>query len=358
MGLNLDISIIVPAYNAEAIIEKCLKAIYQESKNFNSEIIVIDDHSNDKTCEIVEKFKSTKLVKLKENKGVGHARNLGARIARHKILCYIDSDLIISQNSILHLVKKLRQDKNIGSVGAIPEVHNLNSKSWSSSFVCLKSCYGFEHIEKETEVSDIQSEFCVIFKEFLKQIGGWKEFSKAGGEEYDLGYKILQANKKNIKIKDASYKTHWANLYLRFKKNIVRTEKYIYVLLNKKKFDSIGSFATSQQALSSFFTLLMLIFIFLSFYLDKWLVISGLIMSFIVQIIFEYRFLVFAKKYFGLKMLFFSLFGIQIINIGIIFGVIYFFLNKIKIFFLRIISFDHDESKYVGEYKDEKQSKD
>ena len=57
-------------------------------------------------------------------------------------------------------------------------------------------------------------------------------------------------------------------------------------------------------------------------------------------------------------MLFFSLFGIQIINIGIIFGVIYFFLNKIKIFFLRIISFDHDESKYVGEYKDEKQSKD
>ena len=54
MGLNLDISIIVPAYNAESIIEKCLKAIYHESKNFNSEIIVIDDHSNDKTCEIVE----------------------------------------------------------------------------------------------------------------------------------------------------------------------------------------------------------------------------------------------------------------------------------------------------------------
>ena len=133
----------------------------------------------------------------------------------------------------------------------------------------------------------------------------------------------------------------------------------------KKKFDSIGSFATSQQALSSFFTLLMLIFIFLSFYLDKWLVISGLIMSFIVQIIFEYRFLVFAKKYFGLKMIFFSLFGIQIINIGILLGVIYFFLNNIKIFFikiknlfLRINSLDHDESKYVEEYKDKKRSND
>ena len=187
MGLNSSISIIVPAYNAEAAIEECLKTIYQESKNLNSEIIVIDDHSNDKTCEIVEKFKSTKLVKLKKNKGVGYARNLGARIARNKILCYIDSDIIISENSILYLVKKLHQDKNIGSVGAIPEVHNLNSKSWSSNFVCLKSCYGFEHAEKETEVSDVQSEFCVIFRELLKQVGGWKAFRKVGGEEYDLG---------------------------------------------------------------------------------------------------------------------------------------------------------------------------
>ena len=109
----------------------------------------------------------------------------------------------------------------------------------------------------------------------------------------------------------------------------------------------------------------MLIFILLSFYLDKWLVISVLFISFIVQIIFEYKFLVFAKKYFGLKMLFFSLFGIQIINIGILLGVIYFFFNNIKIFFinsknifLRIISFDREENKYVGEYKDEKRSKD
>ena len=72
---------------------------------------------------------------LKKNKGVGYARNLGARIARNKILCYIDSDIIISENSILYLVKKLHQDKNIGSVGAIPEVHNLNSKSWGIKFI-------------------------------------------------------------------------------------------------------------------------------------------------------------------------------------------------------------------------------
>ena len=64
-----------------------------------------------------------------------------------------------------------------------------------------------------------------------------------------------------------------------------------------------------------------------------------LFLSFIVQVIFEYKFLVFAKKHFGLKMLFFSLFGIQIINIGILLGVIYFFLNNIKNFFINIKNF-------------------
>ena len=49
------ISIIVPAYNSEKNIEECLKSICNESKKFESEIIVIDDGSIDKTSEIVKK---------------------------------------------------------------------------------------------------------------------------------------------------------------------------------------------------------------------------------------------------------------------------------------------------------------
>ena len=166
------ISIIVPAYNSEKNIEECLKSICNESKNFESEIIVIDDGSIDKTSEIVKKFKTIKLIKLKKNKGVGYVRNLGARLARYKILCYIDSDLIILKNSILNLVKRLYQNNNVGSVSGIQETSNLNLESWSSNFVCLKSCYGLEEIEKETELQACASDFCVISKELLKQAGG------------------------------------------------------------------------------------------------------------------------------------------------------------------------------------------
>ena len=49
-------SIIIPAYNSEETIEPCLEKIINESKNFESEIIVVDDNSDDRTTEIVKKL--------------------------------------------------------------------------------------------------------------------------------------------------------------------------------------------------------------------------------------------------------------------------------------------------------------
>jgi glycosyltransferase involved in cell wall biosynthesis len=332
MEANYAVSVIIPAYNAEETIKDCLDKILLESKNLESEIIVIDDKSTDNTCEIIKRFKSIKLVELKKNRGVGYARNLGAKIARHNIICYIDSDLIISKNSIFLLADKLNQNDSYGSVGAIQEIHNLNTKSWSSNFVCLKSCYGFENIENEIEFSGIHSEFCVISKEFLKEIGGWKFYSNAGGEEFELGHRIRQFNKKNILIKDASYRTYWASLYLRFKKVVDRTEKYISIFLNKKEFDSTGSFATSEQAFSSFLTLNIYILSLSYLFIDKWLLVNIVLLLLFVQAIIEFKFMVFAYKYFGLKMLFFSLFGIQVINTGVILGAVFFILDKTRSF--------------------------
>ena len=331
MNSNYPVSIIVPTYNSQKTIKECLASICEEAKNFESDIIVVDDDSSDKTIEIVKKFESIKLIKLTKNLGVGNARNIGAQNARYDTLCYIDSDLIISNNSIINLVKKLNENKNIGSVSAIQETINLNTKSWSSNFVCLKSCYGFERVEKETESTTCASEFCVISKTFLNRIGGWKLYRNAGGEEFDLGYEINQVNKKNLRIKDASYRTFYVSLYERFLRIVDRTEKYIHIFLRKKNFESTGSFATLNQSFSAFLTLLILISISLSLFFNKGSLILILAVLFIIQTIIEFKFLIFAKKNYGFSMLFFSFYGIQIINIGILLGTVYFVCRKIKL---------------------------
>jgi len=333
MNINYRASIIIPTYNSQETIEKCLLNIIEETKKFESEIIVIDDNSNDSTLEFVSKFKQINIVKLDINQGVGNARNIGAKIAKYETLCFIDSDLVITNNSIVNLIKKLNEKSDIGSVSAIQEVINLNTKDWSSNFVCLKSSYGFENVKKEVEFSVCTSEFCVMSKETLNQVGGWKPLRNAGGEEFDLGYKINQLNKKNYKITNSTYKTSYVNLYTRFKRIVDRTEKYIPVFAEKKKFDTKGSFATFNQFISSLLTLTIIILFLCSPILNKSLLAMGLLSLFFIQIIVEINFLFFAKKHYGLKMMLFSLFGIHVINFGLILGVFYFVFRKV--FFIR-----------------------
>ena len=333
MKLNKNLSVIIPVYIGEETIEECILNIIHEVKEYTHEIIVIDDNSTDKTFNIASKFKNIRLIKLQKNMGVGYARNLGIRYSKYNILCYIDSDLIISKNSIYHLLEKIDQNENIGSVGGIPVLPNLNKKNWSSNFVALKSLFGFRDLKNEWETSEVQSEFFVINKEFLKGIGGWEFFRNAGGEEYELGNRINDSGKKNYKIKNATYTTSWDNLFIRFKKVIDRTEKYLHIFLEKKRFETEESFASSEQATSAIITALLIFLILLNFLMNSSIVLVCFLFFFIIQLFLESKFLIYSNNFFGIKMFFFSLYGIQIINIGILLGGFLFLFNKVKNFF-------------------------
>ena len=320
MKTKYKLSVIVPAYNAEKIIKDCLNRILQETKKIVSEIIVVDDCSTDNTLAILKSFKKIKVISLKRNKGVGNARNLGASKAKYQMLCFIDSDIIIEKKSIYNLLQRFHKSDDVGSVSGTQNLKNLNNESWTSNFVCLKSCYGTHTIKKEKDFSTISSEFCLISKIIFNKVGKWKSVAKAGGEEFDLGFKIKKLNKKNIKLKSAGYSGYWCDLLQRSKRIIERTEKYIPIFLKKKKFDSVGSFATSGQALSSFLSLLIFFTLFIDLFYGSYGLGKIILILIIFQLIIEAKFLLFALKKHKIKMFLFSLFGIQIINFSIFLG--------------------------------------
>ena len=327
MNSEYKVSIIIPAYNSEKTIKRSLERVIEESKKIESEIIVVDDCSTDKTKEIIKSLQGIKLIELENNLGAGNARNKGAEVSIYENLCFIDSDIEISSESILNLVKRLKKDNNTGSVAATQDLVNLNKDSWSSNFVCLKSCYGVDEIKDEKNFSVCCSEFCIISKKLFFKIGKWKAFSKAGGEEFDIGYRISKLNKKNIKTISATYSGYWCNLRIRFKRIIERTTKYIPLLLEKKKFDTKGSFATLGQVISSIITSLIITYVFIGLIFNNTFFTSTLIILIISQLVIEINFLIFAQKQYGIKMIIFSLFGIQVINLGILLGAIIFFYN-------------------------------
>ena len=337
MKTKYKLSVIVPAYNAEKIIKDCLNKILQETKKIVSEIIVVDDCSTDNTLAILKSFKKIKVISLKKNRGVGNARNQGALKAKYQMLCFIDSDIIIETNSIYNLLQRFYKSDDVGSVSGTQNLKNLNSESWTSNFVCLKSCYGTHTIKKEKDFSTISSEFCLISKIIFNKVGKWKSVAKAGGEEFDLGFKIRKLNKKNIKLKSAGYSGYWCDLLQRSKRIIERTEKYIPIFLKKKKFDSVGSFATSGQALSSFLSLLIFFTLFIDLFYGSYDLGKIILILVIFQLITEAKFLLFALKKYKIKMLLFSLFGIQIINFSIfIGGFLFVFKNTVGLPFKKL----------------------
>ncbi len=105
------ISIIIPCYNSEATIGKCLESVIHQDYG-NIEIVVIDDGSTDKTSGIVNTFreKNSRIVIVhQQNSGVSKARNVGIKTASGEYICFVDSDDWVEKNycSVLleHLIK-------------------------------------------------------------------------------------------------------------------------------------------------------------------------------------------------------------------------------------------------------------
>lgn len=109
------VSVIVPVYNAEKTLERCVNSILQQVYK-QIEVICVDDGSRDKSLSILNKCKVLdKRVKViaKANEGVSAARNEGIKASEGKYILFVDSDDYIEKNMILdlyHEIKKSRAD--------------------------------------------------------------------------------------------------------------------------------------------------------------------------------------------------------------------------------------------------------
>ncbi|WP_317855565.1 glycosyltransferase [Chakrabartyella piscis] len=106
------VSIIVPAYNAEATIKRCLDSIVKQSYR-EIEIIVINDGSIDDKHDILEEYKqldSRIIVIHIENSGVSCARNEGLAVAKGKYIQFVDSDDWIEADTTKLLVQAIWND--------------------------------------------------------------------------------------------------------------------------------------------------------------------------------------------------------------------------------------------------------
>ena len=100
------VSIIIPVYNVEKYLDRCIQSVFQQSYK-KLEIILIDDGSPDscpRLCDIYGKNDKRVKVLHKKNEGLGLARNSGLALATGKYVLFIDSDDYLSEKMVEKLV--------------------------------------------------------------------------------------------------------------------------------------------------------------------------------------------------------------------------------------------------------------
>lgn len=111
---DIQVSIIVPAYNVEKRISKCLKSILFQKTNYLFEVLVINDGSTDGTAKVISEFEDNypnlKVIH-KSNGGVSSARNLGMDNASGKWLMFVDSDDYLNEDCLEKMINQVQKDK-------------------------------------------------------------------------------------------------------------------------------------------------------------------------------------------------------------------------------------------------------
>lgn len=198
------ISVIIPVYNSEKSLDKCLQSIINQTYK-ELEIIVINNGSSDKSENIINKYaeKDSRINKINTTeKGVSIARNIGIRYAKGEWVLFIDSDDYIEKNMLYEMLKLAEKNKVfLVKCGYQLELENVKNKKifYASGNVKINNdfwldfftSYKYNQVWGQLISSDIAKK--VLFDESL-----------AMAEDYKYNYQLYKKI-KNIFIINKSF---------------------------------------------------------------------------------------------------------------------------------------------------------
>ena len=125
------VTIIIPLYNCEVYIEKCIQSLLSQSYD-NIEIIIVDDGSTDSSAKIVKQMAQTKpCIKYyyQTNSGPGKARNIAIQNATGKYLLFVDADDYLNDDYVKALVEEAEKNDSDLTFGGYTLVYSNGKKN-------------------------------------------------------------------------------------------------------------------------------------------------------------------------------------------------------------------------------------
>ncbi len=197
--MEFSLSVVIPNYNNESYIKRCVKSVLAQTYKDLIEIIIVDDCSTDSSREIIMDManKNSKIrpIFLEKNGKVSAARNIGLKEARGEYITFVDSDDFYYDDTKLEnemsLIKKyFSLGKDIASYSTIVRCTN-DEVDFFYPNIPLKSRYVgnvYKKLIYDIRSDAVMRDYC-IRKEILNTVGGYNE-NNSLFEDYELLLKL------------------------------------------------------------------------------------------------------------------------------------------------------------------------
>ncbi len=225
----IKISVIIPVYNAEKTLKKCLDSILNQSLK-EIEIILINDGSKDKSDGICQNYvkKDTRILYInKSNEGCSITRNLGIDIAKGKYITFVDSDDYLEKEmykSMYNIAKKDNSDIVVCGFNILDEKYNHLEKVRPAKYLDKMEYFKIKN-------KCFNSPWNKIYKkELLKNNNIYFPKNTHMGEDLVFNVKAFYFAEKIDIVKECYY-NYYNNLFGAM--NNVKKRKEIYISLNE-----------------------------------------------------------------------------------------------------------------------------
>ena len=221
----MQLSIIILNYNVRYFLELCVLSVQNAIQNSDAEIIVIDNNSQDDSCEMMKKrFPNIKLIENKENSGFPKGNNIGVAAAIGEYICILNPDTVVAEDTFSKVLAFAKKQKELGIVGVklidgtgnfLPE----SKRGIPTPFVAFTKIIGLykifpktfgeyyaQHLSKNQtgKVDILVGAFMLMKRDLYLEIGGFDENCFMYSDDIDLSYMALKKGKTNYYFHETS----------------------------------------------------------------------------------------------------------------------------------------------------------
>ena len=221
----MQLSIIILNYNVRYFLELCVLSVQNAIQNSDAEIIVIDNNSQDDSCEMMKKrFPNIKLIENKENSGFPKGNNIGVAAAKGEYICILNPDTVVAEDTFSKVLAFAKKQKELGIVGVklidgtgnfLPE----SKRGIPTPFVAFTKITGLYKIFPKTfgeyyaqhlsenqtgKVDILVGAFMLMKRDLYHEIGGFDENCFMYSDDIDLSYMALKKGKSNYYFHETS----------------------------------------------------------------------------------------------------------------------------------------------------------